>query len=205
MGILIGLANAIVAASSKVFIKKLKGLNPNLLTWIRFTPALPIVAILVTIFASWEVPPKEFFILILLVTVPLEIILAYIGAKALYLAPLSTVAPIGSFTSIFLIPVGYIFLGELPTLIGLIGVLMIVTGSFFIGWTQEKRFYYGLRDLFRYRGNILALYRSFYCKYYHKCRKTNFSVYRTVSFSFLYNLFYCHNFNTIFYNAVKSS
>lgn len=162
MGVLVGLANALSVGLLNVFLKKLTGLNPNFLTWVRVASAAPILAILVSVFSTWAVPPLPYWLIVVFITLPLEIILAASGTKAVQLSPLSVISPIAATTSIFLIPVGYLLLDEVPTWLGAGGVLSAVVGSFFLGWRYgENKFHEGLRDLFREPGSHLALFSAF--------------------------------------------
>jgi len=162
MGIIVGLINAATVGLLDVFLKKLKGLNPNFLTLLRMASAVPALAILVTVFSRWTIPPRPFWMLVLLVSVPLEIFLAFLTTKALQMAPLSLMAPLGAFSSIFLIPVGYLVLGELPTRLGVVGVLLIFIGSFFLGWkVSEDKLRYGLSNVLREPGSYVAILGAF--------------------------------------------
>ena len=161
MGIIIGILSAFSTASLSTFLKKLSDLNPNFLTWVRAASALPVMAVIVTIFSLWAFPPLTFWLLIIFVITPLEIILAYLGTKALHISPMSIIAPLGAFTSIFLIPVGFIFLGELPNTIGFFGVLAIFFGSFFIGWQRKEGLLSGFKNIFRDKGSLLAVVGAF--------------------------------------------
>lgn len=54
---------------------------------------------------------------------------AYLYYRALQVSPISVCAPFLAFTPIFLIPTGYILLGELPAAVKLLGVGLVVVGS----------------------------------------------------------------------------
>lgn len=162
MGILIALLNAFTVGSLDVFIKKLAGFNPNFLTWVRMASAVPVLAVLVTVFSGWSLPPPNFWLIIVCILLPLEILLAFVGTKSVQIAPLSLIAPLGAFSSIFLIPIGYVVLGELPTPIGVLGVLLIVVGSFILGWQKGAgKIRYGLRNILQEPGSYLALAGAF--------------------------------------------
>lgn len=161
MGIFVAILAATATAALNVFLKKLAGLSPNFLTWVRVAASLPALAILVTIFGQWSIPRAPFWLLIILATVPLEIILAYVGTKSLHLSPMSVMAPLSSLTSIFLIPIGFILLGELPTRVGLVGVLAIFLGSFLLGWHRGERFSAGLANVLKEKGSTLAILGAF--------------------------------------------
>lgn len=161
MGVVVGLINAVSVSTLGVFLKKLRGLDPHFLTWVRMASAAPVLALLVTIFARWSVPPLPFWLIITFISAPLEVLFMYLNTKAVHLSPLSLIGPLGTFTSIFLIPVGYVLLGELPTFLGLIGVLAVFVGSFFLGWQSEESWRYGIRNVFREPGSYLALLGAF--------------------------------------------
>lgn len=161
MGILVGLLNALSHAGSGTFLKKLTGISPHFLTWVRMSSAILILAFFVTLFSLWEVPSWEYWRIVFFVTVPLEIALLYLGAKALQLSPQSLIGPLGAFTLVFLIPTGYFILGELPTLVGGIGVVLILIGSFFLGWDSRHHILDGLKNIMHDRGVQLALLGDF--------------------------------------------
>lgn len=63
--------------------------------------------------------------------------------RALQVSPISLALPFIAFTPLFLIPTGYLLLGELPSWVKIIGVLLVVTGSlvmhrqlFSISWIE---------------------------------------------------------------------
>lgn len=74
-------------------------------------------------------------------------ILAYF--RALQVSPLSLCVPFLAFTPIFLIPTGYLILGELPTWGKIVGIVMVVGGSlvmhkdaFAVSWWEPFRLLY---------------------------------------------------------------
>src|SRR3989344_8124346 len=118
MGSLVAIANAVTVSLQDVLIKKLRGENTFFVIWLRLVAALPILALAVGFFSAWSVPPANFWCIILLVNVPVEIFQFYAGYSAIQRSPLSLMAPLSASTSIFLIPVGYAILGEVPTTAG---------------------------------------------------------------------------------------
>ncbi len=162
MGFLVAVANALVVSVQDVLVKKLKGENNFFLIWLRMVTALPVLALLVAVFSSWKLPGLAFWLLIFGVNVPLEVTQFYVGYTAIQRSPLSLMAPLSSFTSIFLIPVGYVILGELPSRIGLLGVLAIVAGTFFLGWASGGRSVLGaFRSVFSEPGTWLLTIATF--------------------------------------------
>lgn len=162
MGFLIAIANALVVSTQDVLVKKLKGENNFFLIWLRMVAALPVLAALVVIFSNWQIPPLTFWLLIFGVNVPLEVTQFYVGYAAIQRSPLSMMAPLSSFTAIFLVPVGYVVLGELPSRIGFLGVLAIVIGTFFLGWVSGGRSVIGaFRSVFSEPGTWLVTIATF--------------------------------------------
>lgn len=163
MGALIAIANALTVSLGDVFIKKLKGENTFFVIWLRLVAALPVLALAVAVLAQWRLPPAAFWGIILLVNVPLEIFQFYVGYSAIQRSPLSLMAPLHASTSIFLIPVAYLVLGEVPTASGLIGILSIVAGSFVLGWRlgETRTIAESMRNVFREPGTPLILTGSF--------------------------------------------
>lgn len=163
MGSLIAIANALTVSLQDVLIKKLRGENTFFVIWLRLVAALPMLAIAVFVFSAWAVPPARFWWIILLVNVPVEIFQFYVGYSAIQRSPLSLMAPLAASTSIFLVPVGYAILGEIPTAAGLIGILSIVAGAFVLGWRigETRTLGESIRNLFREPGTLLVLLGSF--------------------------------------------
>ena len=158
MGYLIAVANALVVSGLDVLVKKLKGGNNLFLIWLRTAAALPALALLVTIFASWHIPPWQFWALVLGVNLPIEIAAYYLGFTAIQRSPLSLVAPLHAVSGIFLILTGYLVLGEQPSAFGAVGIMLIVLGSFFLGWRPgEESFFRGLTNVFREPGSYLII------------------------------------------------
>jgi drug/metabolite transporter (DMT)-like permease len=161
MGIIVGLLNAGAVAALSTFIKKLSGVHPHVLLWLQMVAALPVLAVLVSIFAGWSFPPLIFWLLVLGIKNPLEILLAYVKIRAFHISPISIVGPLSALTSIFLIPVGFVLLGELPTLIGFLGVFLVVLGSLVLSKQRGRSFLTGLRSMFLEKGSLLAILGAF--------------------------------------------
>ena len=67
-------------------------------------------------------------------TVTLNVIATILLLKALKEGDLSIAIPMLSFTPIFLILTSFLMLGELPTILGGVGILFIVLGSYVLHW-----------------------------------------------------------------------
>ena len=112
--------------------------------WIRIAVTTVFALALVWRIASGAPPvihDVPLFLMYLTLDVALITCVMWLYFRALQLSPLSMSVPFLAFTPVFLIPSGYIMLGELPPPIKLLGVVLIVTGSlamhrrlFAIGW-----------------------------------------------------------------------
>lgn len=73
--------------------------------------------------------PLATFLIYLFINVILVSIANLLYFLALQISPMSLCIPFLAFTPIFLIPTGFVMLGELPPLLKLLGVILIVIGS----------------------------------------------------------------------------
>ena len=112
--------------------------------------------------AGWHLSPLATFFIYLFVDVFLVSICNLLYFLALQVSPMSVCVPFLAFTPIFLIPTGYFLLGELPTRIKLLGVVLVVVGSvvmhrrlFSLGWAAP------FRAIFKERGSRYMLAVAF--------------------------------------------
>lgn len=92
--------------------------------------------------AALHLSPIWTYVIYLAIDVLIVSICNLLYFKALQVSPLSLTIPFLAFTPIFLIPAGFIMLGEMPSYLKLVGVVVIVAGSvlmhrrvFAQGWT----------------------------------------------------------------------
>ena len=101
--------------------------------WIRIAVAAVFVLVLAfrvfTGASKLEVRDPAMFALYLVLDVALITIVMWLYFRALQVSPLSLCVPFLAFTPVFLIPSGWILLGELPAAQKLLGVVLIVVGS----------------------------------------------------------------------------
>ena len=91
--------------------------------------------------AALHLAPVPTFFIYLTIDVALITCVMWLYFRALQISPLSLSVPFLAFTPVFLIPSGFVMLGELPPPIKLLGVVLIVAGSlamhrrlFAVGW-----------------------------------------------------------------------
>jgi uncharacterized membrane protein len=106
--------------------------------------------------------PIPSFLTYLVVDVSLITIVMWLYFRALQISPLSLCVPFLAFTPVFLIPTGWVLLGELPSPLKLLGVVLIVVGSlvmhrrlFALGWTAP------IKAVIREKGSRYMLLVSF--------------------------------------------
>ena len=138
MGFLLGFISALAASAQNTLYKGLKQEDPFLISWFRFLIALPIVALLVTLFAEWAIPSFWFWILLFGVSLPLELAIIFLNIRAFQESPQSLIGPLFSLSPLFLLPLGYLFLKEISSFIGFVGIVSIIIGPFFLGKKQKR-------------------------------------------------------------------
>jgi uncharacterized membrane protein len=101
--------------------------------WIRMAVAAVFVLVLgarvLTGASRLEVREPAMFAIYLVVDVALITIVMWLYFRALQISPMSLCVPFLAFTPVFLIPSGWILLGEMPAAQKLLGVVLIVVGS----------------------------------------------------------------------------
>ena len=106
--------------------------------------------------------PLPSFLIYLVIDVSLITIVMWLYFRALQISPMSLCVPFLAFTPVFLIPTGFVLLGELPSPLKLLGVVLIVVGSlvmhrrlFALGWTAP------IKAVIREKGSRYMLLVSF--------------------------------------------
>lgn len=127
-----------------VFQKQLtaKGNHPLIVNFLTYF-LLSIICIFIAINVAWKELPEQFWWY--------SILGGIAGAsgngflvKALQKGALSVLGPINAYKSIVGIIVGIFLLGEIPTIWGILGILLIIYGSYFVLDTTEERFSWAL-------------------------------------------------------------
>jgi uncharacterized membrane protein len=79
--------------------------------------------------AAWHLAPVPTFLIYLVLDVTMITAVMWLYFTALQVSPMSMCVPFLSFTPVFLIPTGFIILGQVPSPLKAVGVLLIVIGS----------------------------------------------------------------------------
>lgn len=123
-----------------VFQKQLttKGIHPLFVNFLTYF-LLSIVCLVIAAFIPWPVLPSQFWIYSVLGGIAGALGNGFL-IKAIQYGELSVLGPINSYKSVVGIIVGIILLGEIPDLLGLLGIALIIFGSYFVLDTTEERF-----------------------------------------------------------------
>ena len=114
------------------------GIHPLFVNFLTYF-LLSIVCLFIALFIRWPALPPQFWIY--------SVLGGIAGAsgngflvKALQSGELSILGPINSYKSVIAIIVGIILLGEVPDIRGLLGIGLIISGSYFVLDTTPERF-----------------------------------------------------------------
>lgn len=153
---------AFFTATTAVLSKKLLTKHDVLFVgWIRFLFFVPIAGVLYLVYR----PPMKFtpdFWKTLFILFPLEFGAFMLYLKALKITPLSLAFPFLGFTPIFTIFFARLMLGEVATLFGTMGVVLITIGAYLLGANNiRKGALEPLTALFREKGVLFMLAVAF--------------------------------------------
>lgn len=157
MGFIVGILNAFTVSFQHSIFKELNTTSPASINWWRFGIAVPFMAILVSLFSTWSFPTPSTVLIIVLLSLPLEIFQSHFLVKAYQHSPQSLVGPLFSFSAILLVPLGYLINGELPSTLGLLGILSVVVGPFFLSENDGQGLLASYRKVFSEKGSHYML------------------------------------------------
>ena len=151
-----------------IFQKQLttKGIHPLFVNFLTYF-LLSIVCLFIAPFIHWPVLPHQFWVYSVLGGIAGALGNGFL-VKALQYGELSVLGPINSYKSVVGIIGGIILLGEVPGLWGLLGIALIIFGSYFVLDTTEERFSFALlkkRDIqYRLWAMILTAIEAVFIK-----------------------------------------
>jgi len=154
--LLTGLFFGLQGAYGKMLTPKL---STPLITWGFVTFTIPFL-LLFLILSGF--PPISYpdFLLATVVSFLINFICWYLFFRALRVSPLSHTMPYTAFTQVFLIPVAFFWLNELPDLKAVSGILLIFAGGYGIH-LSSKNIFAPIKSLFQERGTRLMLTVAF--------------------------------------------
>ena len=118
---------------------------------------------MLTDFLFIEIPEiGDSYLIALLISGSINAVTTVLVIKALKYSDLSVVAPIATFTPLFLLITSPLITGEVPTTFGLFGVLLIVFGSYMLNIKKRKNGYLApFKVLLKEKGALLMLIVAF--------------------------------------------
>ena len=127
-----------------VFQKQLttKGIHPLVVNFMTYF-LLSLICLFIAVFIHWPVLPRQFWVYSILGGIAGALGNGFL-VKALQHGELSILGPINSYKSVVGIIVGIILLGEIPNLWGILGIALIIYGSYFVLDTTKERFSFAL-------------------------------------------------------------
>lgn len=152
--VLYSLLSAFSLATADAFTKKVSDVDDYILMLSRFLYASPFALLLLFFIAIPQL--DSIFWLVLLLLIPFEVLLQIFYVKAIRGAPLSLVMPFTSLTPVFMIFTSFVMLGELPSIVGFLGILIIVIGTYILNFKSLSK---GILEPFK------AIFREKSCVY----------------------------------------
>ncbi len=150
--------NAVYFITHKEFLKKL---DANLLAACDF---FCIAAFLFVLSLSNGIPATTgpLFLPAILITTILNVVATMLIFRALTISDISLAIPMLSFTPLFLIATAFFLLGELPSVEGTLGIIIIVAGSYILNTAAEHtRLSDPFRTMYTDKGVRIMLYVAF--------------------------------------------
>ena len=138
----------------------LKNIDEYIVAWSLFLFALPFIALLLLFTEIPEIGPN--FWVALLVGGTMNVLTNLLYMKAIKLSDLSITIPMTTFTPLFMLLTSPIIIGEFPDIYGIIGIVLIVLGSYILNFKEKKKGYLApFKALFREKGPRLMLLVAF--------------------------------------------
>lgn len=160
MWLIYAVLNPLIDASRNVFSKK-ASLNVDSLVVSWINNFIPFLLYLPAIFFIQLKFNQQFFISVI-ISGTINTAAAILYHRAISKGDISVVAPMLSFTPLFLIVISPIIVGEFPTSKGLIGIILIVVGSYLLNVNlKEKGILFPLKSLMKNKATRYMLIVAF--------------------------------------------
>lgn len=160
MWVIFAILNPISEAFRSLFIKKAsRGVDPLIISWAN--NLIPLIIFLPFLFFI-ELKFSIEFWSAFAGTVIINIVALVLYMRALAEGEISKVMPMLSFTPLFLLATGPLMTGEFPNKWGLVGVILVVFGSYLLNINLKKRdILYPFKELLKNKGTRYMLAVSF--------------------------------------------
>ncbi|PLW80305.1 hypothetical protein C0585_03230 [Candidatus Woesearchaeota archaeon] len=152
-----GLGNAIFKTLEDLTLKKASfEEDPIFLLFVLHT--INVVLLIIPLFLFGIPSFNSKFIFAVFINSIIYLATGIMYVKAIKISEISLIAPILSFVPLFLLITSPLILGEFPNPISLIGVILIVAGTYIINMNSKKDFMDPLTSIFRHKGTRLVLF-----------------------------------------------
>ncbi len=161
MWLIFAFLTALLESLKDVLIKRrVHDINPYLVAWGMVVISCPFMALALLFVPTPQL--GENFWWALLASGILDGAGVFLYIKALSMAELSLIVPLVAFTPLFLLVTSPIMLGEFPNATGLLGVVLIVIGSYVLNLSARDRgFFEPFKALMKHPGSRLMLLVAF--------------------------------------------
>jgi len=160
MWVIFATLNPIFDASRNVFSKK-ASLNVDSLVVSWINNVIPLILYFPIIFFIDLKFNQQFFISVV-ISGSINTAAAILYHKAISRGDISVVVPMLSFTPLFLLVISPLLVGEFPTVNGLIGIVLIVVGSYLLNVNlKERGIFYPLKSIFKNKATRYMLIVAF--------------------------------------------
>jgi drug/metabolite transporter (DMT)-like permease len=150
--------SAIVSSVTNILIKKAsKNLDEYIIAWSIYFFALPILwgAVFLTGLPKLDTT----FWWTILFLIPFEIAIAIVLTRAAKISPISLIAPLGSFTNVFIAIVAYFLLSEKLSVLHIVAIFLSVVGTYILRLEKATAhdFLAPFRALLKEKGPLYAI------------------------------------------------
>lgn len=154
-------SSAIFYALNFVLLKKfLKSINQFVFAFGNYF-LISIVLFVISFLKGLPTLAPSFYLAVYL-SAFLNIFITIFTYRAVQLTDLSLAVPMMSFTPLFLILTSFLILGELPGWLGVVGIVLIVFGSYLLDVSgKAKNLFSSFSNLFKNKGQMLMLAAAF--------------------------------------------
>jgi len=157
-------------------------------------------------FIFFDIPKTTpMFYLVIFINIIIFFLAQMLMIKSLEMSNLSISIPMLSFTPIFLLLTSYLMLNEFPTLAGLLGVLLVVLGSYVLNIHEANQGYLEpIKSLFRNKGIFYMVIVAFLYSLCANLGKIGVNLSNAAYYMFIFYLIYSILLFIIFFKNIKS-
>ena len=151
--------------------------------------SLPFLALGLLFFGMPKVSAT--FYLVIFINIALFFLAQILMVKSLKMSNLSVSVPMLSFTPVFLLLTSYLMLNEFPTFAGLLGVLLVVAGSYVLNISELKQGYLEpIKSIFRNKGVFYMIIAAFLYSLCANLGKIGVNLSNAAYYMFMFYLIY---------------